>query len=350
MAEPDVTVTIQDQTQPITKAGFNLPLILGGIDEGATRTTGTYGEYTSLSAVSDDFSEDTREYAAAERMFGQEPAPQKIAIYAVSRDTPASGDLETALNDLVKTQNDWYFIICTSHNDAVDGDTTEVADWAAANDKMFIASNNDADAVADITTLASGIASSRTGIYAHDDPDNEWLDAGIVATMATYAAGEATWKFKTVDGCTVADYDTTEIGNLHDGNVNTYVSKLGVNQTSDGKATDGSYLDIQRSKDWLVARIQEAIQMRLNNMAKIPLTDPGIAMVEGDIRNVMERATQQGIIATNLAGEGLYEVTAPTRAEISDVDLSNRILPDMYFELTVAGAVHTVDVTGVIQV
>ena len=95
-------------------------------------------------------------------------------------------------------------------------------------------------------------------------------DAALVGRMAPLQPGSATFKFKTLDGITEAGFTTTEIEQLHDAGVITYVSKFGVLQTSEGFVTDKTYADIQLAKDWLKARMEERVSRVLFVNEKIP--------------------------------------------------------------------------------
>jgi hypothetical protein len=46
----------------------------------------------------------------------------------------------------------------------------------------------------------------------------------------------------------------------------------------------------------------------------------------------------------------MWSVTAPKRSEIAANAIANRVLPDVKFEFTLAGAIHSVTVRGVISV
>lgn len=71
-----VNVTVDRQTSPITVAGFGLPMFLG-LHRGFTER---YREYSSASAVGQDFSTTSPEYKAAQAFFGQAVSINKIAI------------------------------------------------------------------------------------------------------------------------------------------------------------------------------------------------------------------------------------------------------------------------------
>ena len=79
---------------------------------------------------------------------------------------------------------------------------------------------------------------------------------------------------------------------------------------------------------------------------KVPFTDPGIAQVEGAVRGVLNQSVGQGI----LSEDPEFTVTVPKAADVSTVDKSNRLLPDVKFTGTLAGAIHEVDIDGTVSV
>jgi len=346
----DVEIVITDQTRPLSQRGFGLPLIFG------TTKAHAYTEYTSLQEVAEDFQTTDPEYLAAQAMLRQSPRPSRIAIHSIARTTPAAGDLAAALNTLVGTHNDWYWLVFAPRTHEQTGevgqeksDIVHLAAWAAGAGKFAVFTNEAGASAADIIAEATAMNTSRAVLFAHTAP-TDYPDAALVGRMAPLQPGSATFKFKTLDGLTEATFTVTEIGQLHDSGVITYVSKFGVLQTSEGFVTDKTYADIQLAKDWLKARMEERISRVLFVNEKIPYDNIGIAQIVEPIRTTLKEATTNGIVARDDAGNGLFTVTAPRRENIDPNDRANRILPDVFWDAIIAGAVHTVKVSGVVRV
>lgn len=77
-----VTVNISVQSAQVTQAGFGVPLILSHTAAWVERVR----FYTSLTGVAADFATTLPEYLAAQALFAQSPAPQRIAIGRTSVD------------------------------------------------------------------------------------------------------------------------------------------------------------------------------------------------------------------------------------------------------------------------
>ena len=333
----DIQITITRETMPLSQAGFGMPLILG------TSKDQEYKEYTELDQVKDDFQTEDPEYKFANAILRQYRRPPKIAIRSIDHDkeTDPASELVDELNELVEKNDDWYFLLCTRQdNDAID----ELSDWTAAYNKLYFAVTDDADIKTDTPGDLGDLESETTALIWHEE--DETLAAGWVGRCAPEDPGSITWKFKTIDGASPADVGVTEINNLHDNNANTYVRKLGVNSTSEGLTTAGEYIDVIRGQHWVEARLSERIHRLLFNSPKVPYDNRGIAMVVSEVQAVMQAATDQGIIARDDDGNGMWEVTAPDREDIDPNDIANRVLPDVDFSFVASGAVHKVRIYG----
>jgi hypothetical protein len=341
----DVEVTIFDLTKPITQKGFGLPLVLD-LTKNVPYTEATETSEFPAPLVSSDMA-----YKMASRMLEQSPSPEKVAIYGYDMDQEGGvKTIEEILNALVVEHNLWYFIVLA---DRVLANIKSVATWAGANKKFFVTCLAKATTVADIATAAGEIASDRCAIFQHDGgtaDEDPFLDAAIVGRMCPTFPGASTWKFKSLNGVPVSTYLNAEISTLHTAKVNGYWNVLGDDITSEGKETKGGYIDIRIAKDWLEARLIENVTQLLHTVEKIPYDDTGIAMVCARVKEILQYAVGKSIIARDLQGNGLYTLTPPKRADIPTNTRANRILPDIAFDAVVAGAVHQVQITGVVRV
>lgn len=348
MALKDVEVVISDQTRPLTQAGFGLPLVVGVGTEGID-----YAEVTSPVALTDaGYTSSDDEYKAVEAIFAQEPSPSRVAVVRLELASVTGVGIKDALNELVETHNDWYWLVY-AQRERDDDEVLAIGEWVGGAGKFFVATNEaDTDAaeiVDDMIALAEALELSRVYPLAHTAPSS-FPDAALVGRMAPLQPGSATFKYKTLQGVPEALFTTTQIGMLHDASVNTYVRKMGVLQTTDGFVSDGTYADIQLAKDWLKARMTERISRVLFTNEKIPYDNIGIAQLIAPIRATLQQATGMNIVARGNDGSGLFSVSAPRREDIDPNDRANRILPDVFWGATLAGAIHRVEVRGVVRV
>jgi hypothetical protein len=318
----DVEVIVSRETAALTQAGFGLPFIL------ATHGAVPYAEYTDLSSVAEDYAESTEGYKMAARLFGQSPRPAKIAMAGVEYDDQPN-TLVQALNELVETHNDWYFLLTDRQDDEA---ITALANWIDSQRKLYFVSTDNAQ-------LAAQLESERTVILFHHQP-RSYPAEGWVGVCAPELPGAITWKFKTINGVQAAEIKVSEMNQLHDQGGNSYVRKLGVLQTSEGKVTSGEYIDVIRSQDFIEARLTEQVSRLLFTQKKVPYDNSGIALIVAECEQVLKTATNQGIIARDEDGNGMWSVTAPRREEIPTNDIANRKLDGVMAEATLAGAIH----------
>lgn len=331
MGNSYVDVTITRQTTAVSQKGFGMPLIL------ATSKAQAYKEYTDVSGIGTDFGTNSNEYKLASAIFGQSPKPAKVAVYGILYAGTTPSDLTTALDTLVKTNDDWYYLTCPRQ---VDADITALSNWTKTKDKIYVASTSS-------KTLATTLVSERTFLMVHDTPA-QYPGEGLMGQLAPQQIGSYTWTFKTINGITPAAYNTTDVSTIHTNHACTYVTVGGVNISSNGVMTSGDYADIIQASDYIKARMTEAVFGLLVRNPKVPFTDAGIAMVVAEVENTLKDAYNNGIVADQ-DGSPLYTISAPTRATVSANDKANRTLPNVNWTVTIAGAVEDVEINGVLQ-
>lgn len=114
----------------------------------------------------------------------------------------------------------------------------------------------------------------------------------------------------------------------------------------------GEYIDVIRGRDWLTARLRERIFGLLANVRKVPYTQGGIDQVVSQVDAQLREGIGAGYLSGDIPeGQELpFIVTAPEIGDISQADKIARLLPDVAFTATLAGAIHAVEINGTIQV
>ncbi len=263
----------------------------------------------------------------------------------VTTEPGAVADL-TAIRTSITGNDEWYALISDLH--AAD----EIAALAASiegTEKIFLAACGDDDILAgtpgSIGEVLSAANYDRTALFYHETPD-EFPEAAWAGRVLNIDPGEETWAYKTLAGIPASLITTTEETNLAAANVNRYVEQTEDRSiTKFGTMASGEYIDIIRFVDFVTARIRENIFRRLTALNKIPFTDGGIAIIENEIRGVLNTGVSDG----GFAEEPAPAVTVPRAADVSAADKANRLLPDVRFTATLAGAVHLVEVRGVVS-
>lgn len=336
MSNRNVEVVITRQTQPVSQAGFGLPLIL------ATSKALAYTTYTDLTAVSVDFATGTEEYKLAAAIFNQTPRPEKVAIFGIVYNgaTGAPADLIAALNDLVKEHNDWFYLTSVEQGD---DEITSLAGWINGQDKLYGASTSN--------QALAALNSEKTFVVVVEKPEQYPAEA-LIGRCAPLTVGSFTWTFKTLTGIDPVGYTSDVVDAIEEKKYFTYIRQGGVDITSNGVTTKGEFIDVIQSQLFMKARMTENVFGLLARMDKVPFDDDGINLVVAEIVNTLELCGKQGIIAKDAdTGAYMYTVTAPTRAEVPASTRANRLLPDINWEATIAGAIEGVKpINGVLKV
>jgi hypothetical protein len=259
--------------------------------------------------------------------------------------------LATDLAAIALEDSSWYFILHAFNSKAC---ALIIAAYAEANDKLFVCQTGDSNNV----TLASGGDTNtstmaaiqnaeyvRTAVIYHPTTD-AFADCAWVGRCAPLDPGSETWAFKTLAGVDAVTMTSTHETNVEAKDGNHYQETAGVNIAFPGTVGSGEYIDVVRFRDWLKARMAERIFAHLAAANKIPYTDEGIAVIEADVRAQLV----EGIAAGGLASDPAPVVTVPRASAVSEADRTARILRNVKFTATLAGAIHGVRITGVVSV
>ena len=240
--------------------------------------------------------------------------------------------------------DDFYGVLMTS------GSTLEAIALAAAVEadrKIFGFATADSDTLAGTGgNLAETLAAAgynRTFLLFSQD----FFDYAAAAWMGKQFPkdpGSSTWAFKSLAGVTVDQLTETQISNLEADDANHYTDTKGLSMTLQGTMASGRFIDITRGIDWLTVRMQERILQLLANSDKIPFTDAGVTALENEVRAQLQEAVSANLITTD------YIVSPPAVADVSATDKANRVLGDLDFSATLAGAIHTVIINGSVSV
>jgi len=240
----------------------------------------------------------------------------------------------------VDAENDvWYALTAETQ---VAAEQEALSDTIQAMDKIYGLSSADAVApttgVTDVGYKLNAKNAGRTfGVYsatsATEFPAAAWMGSQLAVTP-----GSNDWDFKRANGVTRSILSSTQIVNLRAKSWNFFRRKGGVDVFQDGNMFDGKPIDIQISKDWLKARLQEGIYFRIINSLKIPMTDPGLLIVENEIRSVLSLAESNGMIDSG------WTVQTPPVLSIPATLRAQRAAGVFVIRARLAGAIRSVSI------
>lgn len=333
----DITVNIS-QAAVTGTVGFGVPLLLVSKAEIAVE----YTECDNLGKIAELFSEDSDVYKAAALIWDQENAPEKIAVYA------STNDAVTAITEV--ENRGWRQLIVFI---ASEGDSTKAeiaAKVEGTTDKMYFTTVSTTN---ELTTLAD--KENTVVFYYPTEGFTTYAVAAVVGASAGREAGSFTYKNLIISGLEPLNLSDTDIAALHatkTGNTSkasafTIVKKAGDIVTSEGKTASGEYVDVVDSKHWIIQNIQYDTQKKLNVEAKVAYTDTGISSLETITANVLKKAFNNGMIATDEDDKTpLYSTNFKGRSAMSPEDRKKRIYTGGNFTFTLAGAIHTAEING----
>ncbi len=329
----DVKVKI-DLAKPVGKAGLGIPLIL---EEMATAGEIAYKECRNLAdVIAAGFAATTKVYKAANTIFMQENAPDKIAVCKTNLGT------SLWLDDVANTGKDWRQLIVVTESETPVAVSDIMTKIETLDNKMYFA---DLD-VGDSTALTVSNINRTVLFYCKATEDYPSPVAALVGATAGLDAGSFVYKNMILAGIAPQNLSDTEIDAIHKKGGITFVTKAGDNVVTEGKTAGGEYIDIIDSKDFVISNLEYQTQKTLNTMAKIPYDNNGIAILESVAVNVMRDAYNNGIIATNEDGTSAYTVSYAKRENVAEADKAARKYIGGQFAFVLAGAIHTVEITG----
>lgn len=240
----------------------------------------------------------------------------------------------------VDADNDiWYELTAETQ---VTAEQEALSDTIQAMDKIYGLSSADAVApttgITDIGYKLNAKNAGRTyGVYsgtaATEFPEIAWAGSQLAVTP-----GSNDWDFKRAAGVTRSILSSTQIVNLREKSWNFFRRKGGVDVFQDGNMFDAKPIDIQISKDWLKARLQEGIYFRIINSLKIPMTDAGLLIVENEIRSVLSLAESNGMIDSG------WTVQTPPVLSISPALRAQRAAGVFVIRARLQGAIRSVSI------
>lgn len=245
-----------------------------------------------------------------------------------------------AIND------DWYGLCMTNQGKAV---ITAAAAHIETLKKVMCVSSLDSDiwtsASDDLASTLETAGYARTMLIYHYKANVQFPGAAWMGKALPYEPGSITWKFKTLAGVDYMTLTPTQVAYLKAKHCNWYEQVAGISITQEGWTGAAEWMDVVNGTDFVCARMQEYIFSALANAKKVPYTDKGVGVIENPIWAVLRLAVKKDILVDD---EDLT-VIVPAVADVSSVDRGNRILPDCYFNGRLAGAIHSVVLSGTVS-
>lgn len=266
-----------------------------------------------------------------------------LAVEDITTEAGIAADLAA----VKAADSDWYALLLDCYSKP---HVLAAAAWAEANGIIFQPQTADSgcfdQAVTnDVMSAVKAANYARTGVWYHHEIGTGFA-AGLAGQVLPTAPGSATEAFKTVAGVAGSNLKPTQESAILAKNGNYYTPLAGVASTFEGKSGAGEYMDTARFADWLHARIQERCVYVLQSNPKVPYTNAGVDLMRGAILGVLTLGVRVG----GLDKDPAPAVAAPQVQDIDVLKRAGRRLPDVNFTGRLAGAIHGLDIAGVVSI
>lgn len=280
--------------------------------------------------------------SVAGQLHGYELATSNLAL----EDVTADPGLEAELNAVLAADPDWYGLALDSNSAA---EVEAAADWAEANGKLFVCQSADAGCVdgdeeEDVFSALQTASLGRATGWFHPKlaRPGAWVAAAVLGSRLPATPGSDTWAFKTLAGVDAYALTDSQAQALEAKNANWYQAVAGVNVTYNGKVAGGEWADVVRFLDWFRARLRERLFALQLAGPKVPFTQRGISLVRGEIAAQIKAGKTAGGFDPDVEPT----INVPLIDDVPTADRQARNLPGVTFSMRLAGAIHTMEVTG----
>jgi len=328
-AVKDITVNITMQSAA-GSVGLGNPLVIAGMASEKV----AYKECNSLAAVVEaGFAAETEVYKACAVLFGQSSKPKTVAVCAtdgkIAAWLAANADKDfRQIIPVLGTEDSTLAELVTAVN-------------ALENKMLFLTVSQ--------TSELPNTQSERVVAVVYGG-SSAYPNAAVVGESAGRDAGSFTYKNLVLQSVEPEDLTPAEVEAIHTAGAMCIIKKAGDIVTSEGKTTDGEYIDVVDSKDYIINNIVYQGQKLLNSSAKLSFDNVGISQLENVVTGVLADAYNLGIIATNEDGTPAYSTSFATRTDTSASDRAARTYKGGNFTFDLAGAIHNATINGTIAI
>lgn len=273
---------------------------------------------------------------------------EDVGHQTITETTPDPG-IAADLTAITAENSNWYLLL-TAFNSKLYGVGAAAAVEAMAF-RVYLAGTSDSSTVlnassgtADLMDQAKTNAYTRTLVQYHKNPA-AFADAALAGARLWTNPGAESWMPLPLNGIPTFVMTATHRANITARNGNSYELVSGIGVTFQGMTSDGKFIDTRRFLDWLSSTIQlmvfAAQVAAAQQGSKIPMTDPGIAQIEAQVRGGLELGVASGgLIASSIV------VSVPAASSIPAGDKTTRTLNNVKFSATYQSPTNKINING----
>ena len=257
---------------------------------------------------------------------------------------------------ILAADSDWYELIPADAFGAAEL-TLLAASIQSATNKVMSAATQDYDVIeagGGIAATLTGLDRTRTSLWYSPHSMAEYLAGAVAGRFLPETPGTVARMHKSVSGVTPATLTAAEGSYARANYCNTYEGvAVGGVTIANGNLFKGwtsgateTFMDTIRLIDALVFEVQYRVMSLFRASKKVPYTDHGIGQIKGAILaavKVYEATDPPGL------DQGSAFCNVPAAADVSASDRANRLLPNVTFGATLAGAIATVTINGTLE-
>ncbi len=280
----------------------------------------------------------------------------------------AADNLVNAIKQFqIEVTNDWYYLLTDKDDDeyvialakfAEASEPTEAELGAGVEDhrKFYMGQTSNKQLVSSTARAAV--------IYTDEEYLSEEPDASYTGNVGPFYPKAVTWKFKrpqdgnasTSEGekiISLPRLTDAEREQLLENHVNFLTEEYKRQYVKEGVCLNGEFIDVVLGGDWIAKRMRDLLYDIMLENANIDYDDAGFGLIASAVLQTLAEAADDDhkIVAVDQKSRaGLYTVTIPKFADATDDQRRNRVMPDIYWEAQLSGAVHQVKTKGVLRV
>lgn len=290
------------------------------------------------------------------------PVVGKLATVSASGLTGTvvyANDVSEDITAIADADNSWFWLLSDSHADL---DIIDLAGYVEEHDKVYFFSSSDTA----ITTNAEGNVLKRLGNMGYNNTsmalwmstaDSVFPEAAVVGSICSAQPGVTPLHGKTLVGIELEKLSTTAENYIVQQNGNIYRKEHGTLFYRDGFMVSGFYADYIVHALWFKARVDESLFTLFKKQSMmgtgVRATSAGLALIR---QAVTANPIQVGILNGTIANEIVTSeetgqlvslkptVYIPSRADMTDAQINQRLVDGMVIEYVYAGFFHYVKV------
>lgn len=340
--------------------------------EGGAATITSATAISSASELLDyGFATTDTAYVAATVLFSQSVSPRDVYVLIRTKteeenplgpDEPKITVWEDMKECLERANTDcgFYGVHITDFRDEADIQAT--IEWVEANYKLFVFEYLDIAQFPVQNTNYFRTAAMFSGLADGYEPEvenqpgvNKYAALAWMGKAFTNDPGSETWHLIELATIVPSVISTAQKKSLDNEGISSFRRYSGKNVTFGGKTLAGEWIDVIRFRDWVRAKIQLNGFNALLRNKKIPYTDEGITLLKSCVMDALQTGQNVGGIAPtmyNADGDAIpgYTIKVPLAVEVPDTDKQARVLRGIEWTARLAGAIHVVEIKGLLSV